>query len=147
MPKLVQSQSLPKLLEDLRASSTALNQVTDDAANLVKQVENFLNKECSVGIPAQVNVEWDDDREEGVWLEYRRVGANFRIALVSGDPGDENPSVRPWSDCTREEKLESIGKLPELISSISENVNKKLAESKDAIAKLSDLLHGIMKED
>lgn len=140
MPKPV--VSLPKAIERLRDSSTLLNRVTDEAANLIKQVEHFLNHECSLGIPASVEI--DSRGTWCEWLEYRRVGPYFRIAVVMGDveEGPENFSIKPWSECSRKVKLDSIDKIPELINKISENVDEKLAKSQNTIASLSKLLNG-----
>ena len=108
-------------IDKLRKSAAVLNQITDRAGETVREVESFLNKECSVGVHAFVRVRESTDPESGVaftqWLEYRRVGAKYRIAVVSShDVDSDNEQVKEWTDSTRDEKLETVVKLPELIA-------------------------------
>ena len=53
---ILMSDALSSAVSKLRASSARLNQLTDDAATTVKQVEDFLGRECSIGIPTRLQV-------------------------------------------------------------------------------------------
>jgi len=146
------SDNLPASLWKLRDSAAQLNQLTDQANNTVKEVENFLNRECSVGVQASVRVQESplvDQEGEPVgtsvqFLEYRRVGGTYRIAVVWGtdlDPGDER--VKAWSDCPRDEKLETIEKLPELIEAIAAALDEKVETARRATQSVSTLLKAL----
>ncbi|MBL9080617.1 MAG: hypothetical protein JNK76_02360 [Planctomycetales bacterium] len=121
--------SIGSALERLQRSAEALNSVCDEAAETVRQAESFLSA-CRVGIRAWVQIGSDEDGNES-FLEYMRIGKNFRIAItyiVDGESG-----TRPWSDCSREEKLESFAKLPDLLLEIAARVDQKIQQSKATV--------------
>jgi len=68
-------------LESIRTLSSQLNNLSDEMADTVGKVEHFLNVTCSVGIPAFVLV--TETSSESKYLEYRRVGTEFRSRCVS----------------------------------------------------------------
>lgn len=130
--------NLPKLLKALRELSPKLNALTDAANKTVREIEHFLNEDCSVGVTTVHNVELDDPASPaGLYLEYRRVGNKFRIAIVETDSGCNDTSVRPWADCTREEKLKTFKHLPELLAKIVDNVNEQIKETQEAITRVT----------
>lgn len=145
------ADSLAEAVNKLRHSSARLNQLTDEANMIVKEVENFLNKECSVGVFARVVVSTMEVAEQS--LQYRRVGSRYRIAVVwvteGGDPDDPDISVRPWSECPRDEKLETIKSLPSLIVEIAKNLDKKIIDTEKAASTVSQVLRTLQhkKED
>lgn len=129
----------------LRKSAALLNQITDRASDTVREVEAFLNKECSVGVHGFVQVRESTDPESGVtftlWLEYRRVGSRYRIAVVkSMDTGPDDEDVKAWSDASRDEKLETVAKLPELIIEIAQKLEKKIGDAEKVVQSLDQLL-------
>lgn len=129
------TESLSTSISKLRKSTARLNQITDQASDTVRELEEFLNRECSVGIHAFVKVKDVDngDFTFSQWLEYRRVGQKYRIAVVWGSDIDpEEESVKAWSDCSRDEKLEAVAKLPDLIEVIAEKVNEKVESAQAA---------------
>ena len=144
------SDALSSAVSKLRASSARLNQLTDDAAATVKEVEEFLSQECSIGIPTYLCIhQATEEYEASRHLAYRRIGSTFRIALAwwrDGDPEDE--FVKPWSDCSRDEKLESIKKLPDLLTEIARNVDHRIVASEKAVESVSQALQSLTgKED
>ena len=145
------TDSLAEAVDKLRRSSARLNQLTDEANTIVKEVENFLNKECSVGVFASVVVSTMEVAEQS--LQYSRVGSRYRIAVVwiteGGDPDDPDISVRPWSECPRDEKLETIKSLPSLIVEIAKNLDKKIIDTEKAASAVSQVLRTLQhkKED
>lgn len=79
---------------------------------------------------------------------YARVGAKFRIALMTFPDDDlERASYRPWSDCSREEKLESLPWLPRLIVVLTEEVDEKATRAEKTLKAVSALLPAININD
>ena len=114
------ANDLSVAIERLRTSTQRLNAICDEAAQTIKDVEAFL-EESRVGVTASVfirNGAYSPDADSPDWvdqLEYRRLDSGkFRIAIVRSDvthpPGPDE--VRAWSECTRDEKLDSFEKLP-----------------------------------
>src|SRR5262245_24488151 len=122
------ANALAQSLARVRTSANRLNQLTDDAARTVREVEDLL-RECSVGIEAWVVVDQPPQvSEEFKSLGYSRWGQQFRIVVAHGredDPTDA--TVKPWSDWDRATKLESIEKLPELIEAIVKEVDSRIS--------------------
>lgn len=144
------SDALSSAVSKLRTSSARLNQLTDDAAATVKEVEDFLGRECSIGIPSYLQIQkaaepGDDD----VFLAYCRIGSSFRIAHVRCPyDGSENEYVKPWSDCSRDVKLETIKKLPDLLTAIAKNVDDRIEEAEKTMRSVSQVLQSLTgKED
>src|SRR5688572_22399828 len=106
---------LSAAFEQLRASTHRLNTITDSAAQLVKEVEAFL-EESGVGIHARTRLYHtghpEHEPEGCVNLEYRRMPTGkFRIAVVwiqFHNSGEDDELARAWVECSREEKLESF---------------------------------------
>ncbi len=128
----------------LRIASTRLNMLTDKAAAVVKQVEKFLNDECHTGVEASVLVsEHYAEDEPGRYVEtrdlvYCRIGQRFRIAVDWRCDGADVSSVpKPWSDCTREDKLETLEKLPDLLHAIAERLGGQIKKAEKSLATAS----------
>ena len=142
-------------IDGLRVHSARLNQLTDDAAKVIKQVEDFLNVECSAGVFARVVVSRigsSDDEYQNTgarYLAYCRVGPRFRIAVDwAADDNPSEPDPKAWSDCKRDDKLESLEKLPELIAEISKELGdrvKKVEESLEVAKAVKIILVGEVK--
>jgi hypothetical protein len=93
----------------------------------------------------------DEEPEGWVNLEYRRLSGKFRIAVVrmryqGGPEYDEVEDVRAWSECTREEKLESFEKLPELLVALAAEVEKKTVEAEKVLAAVAPKLSRFHKK-
>lgn len=118
------SDDLSTSIENLRATASKLNELTDTLNAMVRAVEEILREELRIGIPAFVPVGSEDDDKTGAtitqYLGYKRVGANFRIVVLwETDYQPETPTVKPWSDCARDVKIGTADKLPQLIKEIS----------------------------
>jgi hypothetical protein len=143
------ADDLSVAIERLRTSTERLNSICDTAAQTVRDVEAFL-EDARVGVSARVSLGWGHDSphtQESEWessLEYRRIKTGkFRIACVQHYPAlppDEGMIVRPWSECTRDEKLESFEKLPELLVELSNLVNERASKAEKTVAAVSSLL-------
>ena len=139
---------LSNALDKLRASSFRLNQLTDEAGAMVAEVEDFLNQECSIGVPVYVSVKESDDcaGNGSQYLGYQRVGVRFRIAVSWGEDPRED-QVKPWSDCTRAVKIETLKMLPDLIGKIGEKVDETIAEVETALSSLSQTFHNSAEKE
>lgn len=137
-------QELASAVGRLRTSTARLNSLTDKVADLVREVEDFLNVECSVGITASVKIEEDGD-ENGSWweyLEYDRCGDRFRIIVRSGHDydGPAEDSEKPWVECSRETKLKAAEKLPQLLIAIADAVDEKIETAQAAKESIENLI-------
>ncbi|AMV25338.1 hypothetical protein VT84_13135 [Gemmata sp. SH-PL17] len=127
------TDELSAAIERLRTSTQRLNAATDAAAQLLKDVEAFL-EEANVGVPASVSLgygAYDAEAESPDWedfLSYRRLNSKFRIALIRRDISSKpfTETVRAWSECTRDEKIDILAALPDLLIEISKRVNEKI---------------------
>ena len=143
--------SLAEAVDKLRHSSARLNQLTDEASTIVKKVEDFLNEECSAGIFASVAIlapSLDKPDVASPYLEYRRFGQRYRIAVVSKSLFDdpESESVKSWSECPRDEKLRAIKKLPELIMEVAKELDEKIIDAEKTMATVSQVLRTLPRK-
>src|SRR5215203_6170076 len=115
------ADNLRKHIDSIRKLSSQLNTLSDELGKTVASVEEFLNVTCSLGIPSSVLVEEDDESHIRIHLCYGRVGGKFRIAVgLVFDDGEEN--TKPWSDCTRDVKIATFKKLPDLLAKIAQDI-------------------------
>lgn len=144
--------NLGMAVEKLRASAHRLNTICDTAAQLMKDVEDFL-EECHVGVSASVSLgygachpeadtpDWED------FLSYRRSeSGKFRLVVVRKDvepPHEEE--FRAWSECSRDEKIASLARLPDLLIELSKLVNEKTDKAQQAMAAVAPLLGTVKK--
>jgi len=140
------SDSLRASLEKLKKSTTQLNKITDEAAQLVIAVEAFLNRECSVGLETYLQVASqaidEHGTEESTVLGYARWQGRFRIVVTIGiDP--EESQTKPWSEWDRETKLETVKKLPDLLQQIAADVDTHVAAAQQATATVADVLKAL----
>lgn len=149
MPRVSAQNDLRNAIDSLRNLSPRLNKITDEANDIVRDVESFLNEECSIGVTACVNVEYFGDPNEGSsggrYLEYRRVGPRFRIAIVVADENGEDVSVKPWADSPRHEKLDSFKVLPDLIGEIAKKVEESIAAVENTTKSVASTLATLRK--
>ncbi len=142
-------------MSTLRTISPELNRITDEANALVQKVESLLAS-LSLGIPAAVHVRRESTceapdsqglvtiRAVDVYLEYRRIDKKFGLAVVrtqstrrqvNPDDGSvmvQDLDVTPWASCSRDLKLESFAKVPDLIAAIAEKAGGYIERVKAA---------------
>jgi hypothetical protein len=143
------SDDLSGAVERLRSSTMRLNHLCDQAAQIVRDVEQFL-EDSRVGLSASVSIgygAWSDVADEPDWedrLEYRRLeGGKYRIASVRYYMTTSPPlpdEVRPWSECTRDEKVDSLAILPELVVELAKSAEDRASKAEKAIAAVTPLL-------
>lgn len=139
------ADAIRSALERIQQSSAALNKVTDLASQTVKEVEKFLDS-CSLGITASVQFREDDDDGTIYRLGYRKVGRNFRIVVFWGRC-HEDEYLRAWSECSRDEKLETFEKLPELLNTIADSVDNQIALARDVVISVSAAIPVLSKKE
>src|SRR5687768_2402507 len=132
------TDELRRQVQALRAIAPRLNAATDEAARIVKEVQDLLGRELSLGItatsrgfderPAPEGQESGRERRVSSYLAYDRVGESFRIHVYHetcerDDDGAFTTVVAeeriPWSSCPRQLKLRSFARLPELLHQIA----------------------------
>lgn len=137
------TEELRKSINRIRELTPSLNQATNDAMRIVEAVEQFLNEECSVGVPAEVafhggDVVSSDDGpvDEQFTLVYERIDGRYRIGVAicyyNCDDEGERESLRkrdvtPWGSCDRAMKFASFRKLPTLLETIAKDVERAMA--------------------
>lgn len=140
--KLTTKNELQTHIELLRKLSLQLNSLSEELNQTVLAVEHFLGVTCSLGISVGALVEADSSEELQTYLEYRRVGGKFRIAVVEiAEQGEIN--VRPWSDCPRDEKLKTFAKLPDLLANLAETIQVRIKQALEARQSVKPILEGL----
>lgn len=138
MSKVIQT-SLSSALRNLRESSKSLNSLTEDATQTVRDVEGFLRDECSIGIRTSIPIGIKDNVR--MFMAYRKFNSQWRITLQFG-ADDDDPEFRPWTDCSRDNKLWSIEHLPSLIKAIDGEVDSRI----DAAEKTLSFLQTVPRQ-
>lgn len=141
------ADDLSVAVERLRTSTQRLNSICDSASQVIREAETFL-EECRIGLPAWILVSSIDETGEGRYftqtqLSYQRLGGKFRIVVVVTPfdaTGPEDVLVRPWSESTRDEKLETLEKLPELLVELAKQVEARTVKAEQAMTAVGSLL-------
>jgi len=147
--------SISRSFDQIRSLSPKLNKATDDANKTVLRVEQFLD-ECSLGLPAEVFCYAGADNRFEVSLGYTRRGNRYRIVVVTtrfdvgedehivldenGDAKVQNREERPWCECARDIKLETIPQLPALIEALASNAEKSIKAAEEATLTVEKIL-------
>jgi hypothetical protein len=147
------SKKVRKAIDSLREISPHLNDATTAANQVVERVEQFLNEECSIGIPCWIladKVKGDEGpAEQHIWLGYDRVNGKFRIAvehLVQHGGRQDNLGPQPWASCPRDVKLTTLPKLPRLLEEIAEEAQKMAEKNDVAVAAVEEILGAMATE-
>jgi hypothetical protein len=141
-------EELKKAMAELRDSTKRLNAITDEANNVVRDVEEFLNKECGVGVCASVVVSTREIEKHGITLftslSYCRVNGKFRIAVENGSDDDPETEAKAWAECTREEKLLTLPKLPVLIQEIASIVSASVESAQRVVTTVTASMAAVL---
>jgi hypothetical protein len=137
------SEDTHKSLASIRSLASRLNELTEQANHTIRTIESFLD-ECSVGITTYVSVETPNPQSPaGLYLGYLRVKGRYRIAVVESDDMGEDTAVRPWSDCTRDEKVKTFEKLPDLLNSLTKNLTSKIKATETTTQAVAQALKAV----
>lgn len=141
-------KTLSDALSRIRSESSRLNDVSDQLKETVKEIEQFLN-EISLGIHAWAVVESaDHPTDPSKFLEFRRIGSRFRFAVVTGaEATPEHELVKPWNDCSRVEKVETIQKLPELIAHLGKQIQERNKSAEASLGTAQAVLQQLQSGD
>lgn len=137
---------LSQQLRELQKSTEELNAATDKASDVVRRTEIFLKEKCRVGGHASVEVpslDEDVDPRDGpfleTYLEYERYKGDYRILvthLLDGDPRE----TKPWAECSRDIKLQTLEALPKLIDELLKKVRKQVADVQATVDFLDSMI-------
>jgi hypothetical protein len=137
-------------IKRVRAAAAAVNAASDQAALAVSSLEEFLNRECSAGVYASVHVRNQQDEqgdEHSESLAYGRYGTRFRV-LVEFWGGDdpETATPRPWAECSRDVKLASAEKIPDLIDAIVVELNREAQSLEHVVSVVKSVTSAVKSE-
>ncbi len=141
------ADDLSVAFERLRTSTQRLNSVCDVAAQAVRDIEAYL-EEIQLGIEAYVQLKSFRDDESGERLghsnlAYMKYGAKYRITITFVPEHAECPedvSVEAWSEANRDEKIESVEKLPQLLAALAIKVDEKVARAERVVSDVTSKL-------
>ena len=155
-------QELRVDLNALRGIAEQLNAATAEAGAVVQAVDHFLGEELSIGVTAasrpfeSQRALSDENRELVVTthLAFGRVQGRDRIyvlkATLEKNEWKENftklvaEDRTPWTDCSREVKLQSFALLPELLGNLAARVDDVATQTGRTIETVRELIE-VMK--
>jgi hypothetical protein len=155
------AKSIRTHMDTLRSLAPELNTAIDDANALIKAADAILG-ELNLGVSAQTFVSvgtiWEDEdgleNSEDWYLAYGRIrGGSYHIHLLARtfkrvpDDNERNgftwqvTGQEPfeWSTCPREQRLQAIDRLPDLLEEIARELKDlidKTAAAKTAAAEM-----------
>lgn len=128
--------SLKESMDALRSKAAQLNKLTDEAAASVKLVEEFLCKECSIGVEV-----WIETHYEKYTMGYSRYGGSgFRI-MVRNDTLE-----KAWTEWDRTVKLETIPALPKLVQAVADEAGRILKHHEQSVLTTKEILESIFNK-
>jgi len=133
------ADELRESIQTLRTLAPKLNQVTDQATETVKAVEKFLD-ENGVGVAAYACVDSRGDGPEGTYIGYLRHSGKFRIVVVDADADGVDRRIRTWYECSRDEKLDSFDRLPDLLAHIAKQLQERIDRTANSVRLVSEFL-------
>ncbi len=142
------SDSLRASVDRLKQSTSKLNKITDEAAQVIQAVEAFLAKECSVGINVFVMVSEEADEHGPPWfthLGYERYQGKFRVTVSVGIDSEDS-TTKPWSEWDRATKLETVKKLPALLEKIASVVDLHVSAAQEATGSVAEVLNSLERK-
>ena len=156
-------QELQEDVDTLRGIVSQLNAAAAEASAVVQAVDVFLGDELSIGVSASSRpfdtqrVTGDDNSELVVTshLAYGRVQGKERLHVLKTTLAknewkeDFTKTVAedrtPWSACSREVKLQSFVKLPELLAALATRVEEVASQTSKTVETVRSLID-TMKE-
>lgn len=141
---------LENSIDRLRESTARLNAISDETSFAVQAVETFLRKEISVGITAWVIVDKEVLDEKAGHIKYLMLGfdrhqGEYRILVSSGTNVDDY-ITKPWMECNRKTKLQTVEKLPELITEVTNQVDKQVEQAAGVSATANSVIRALNRK-
>ncbi len=144
-PSLSRSKFAPSALAKLKDSADELNSITDQTADMVRDIEEYLSIECSIGFDLSIVFENKPGGTTKKSLEYRRIGQNYRIAVcVESIYAASSMKSKAWSDCNRDLKIKSIQHLPDLIEAITKKVEDDISRAEESATTVADVFKSLI---
>lgn len=155
------TEELRTAIKRIREFSLKLNASTDEASHGIRQVELFLNEECSIGIPASIvyrDVSISKETTEFFALVYDRLNGKFQFLVrveheiktqdTHGFAETVLKKIREtaWTQCPRHEKLESFKVLPDLLKEIRDLAAKAIEQTGKSAEALAQVLVAMTDE-
>ena len=141
------AHGLAASLASVRDAADRLNKMTDRAAETVRRVEEFLGERCSVGVTASVLVSEEDAQDfPTTWttnLAYAWTNNGLRIVVSVYSEHDGRTDVKTWAECSRDVKLATVKKLPDLLTAIADEINKRISDAEDAIGTIDEVFNAL----
>ncbi len=129
----------------IRNSTSRLNILSDELNDSCREVERILSEELKIGITGKVNagtgLNEDTGAESNFILEYCRFSSKFRL-VVRMESYDINvdPTLKPWSDCSRIIKVKTAEALPELLKAVSLKAQSTEQEIGNAVTTVNNVI-------
>jgi hypothetical protein len=141
-------EELKKAVDKLRDSTRRLNEATDKAGAIINEVEAMLAS-IGVGRYGCAIVSADHNHEHGISvytsLVYARIAGKYRIGVEWGHSDDpESNTLKPWAECSREEKLQSFAKLPDLLEKLSAEVDQDVTSAVSTVESVSKVVAPVL---
>jgi len=139
--------------EQLVASATELNAVSDEIAKPIADIEASLQK-LTLGVSAWAEFAGDFSFETGSFWErsigYAKVARAWGIAsrARSGLLGEDGPTeTEAWrfNDAPRSYRIEALGKLPDLLEQLVKATSKTTAALKNQVAATKEVAETISR--
>jgi hypothetical protein len=151
-------QEIPEDSDTLRGIVAQLNAAAAEAGTVVQAVDLFLGDELSIGVSA-ASRPFDSQRAVGddgtelvvtSHLAYGRVQGKDRLHVLKSTleknawQDDVSKAVSeertPWPACSRELKLQSFAKLPELLGTLAARVEEVTSQTARTVATVRSLI-------
>jgi hypothetical protein len=142
--------------KQLSSAAQTLHSATDDLSKVIRQLDVSLKK-LGLGFPAwvQVNGEADEVQYVSRDLGYAKTDGKWGLALreVTGnhlDNDDDAEEVWGFNDAPRALRVESVGKIPDLLEKLlqqteetTKKLQSKIAQAAELASVFSDLTGGV----
>jgi hypothetical protein len=124
------ASDLELVMSNLAESVERLNSLTDTATSAVSELEEFLNQ-LNIGIESSIPLSSTKS------LCFRRVGKDrsYRIAERDNFSG----KLTPWSELSRDAKIEAVIALPKLVKSLATLVQERIESAEAALDELAEM--------
>jgi hypothetical protein len=133
---------LSQAINKLRSLSPQLNAAVIEADRVVALVEQFLVKECGLGVEAEVPLHYNDKGKAVTLLRYAPFNGTFRIAVTHTD-GSTHFVTRPWSDCDRNQRMVSFAALPKLLIAVAKSVENQIASTTTTAGTVGQIINAL----
>jgi hypothetical protein len=146
------TERLSASFKQLSAAATYLNNVSDTLGKNIGLIDSRLKKlKIGVTVWIRFSEEQKDDTENVSTYEigFAKIprGESWGIGIrrISWASSDSNPEeeIKPFNECSRELRLQSVGKIPDLIEQLTREVSTKASEIKPIVDQTEDFARAL----